>query len=97
VIDMSKVRERERFLDRVISSGDALREALAPYWEQKPKRKQGEHKTAYADRCRPYYEREHEHNAHRTAFVVEAAKQADAMLTNASRAYHDAWRAVSSS
>lgn len=92
LIDIVRVRERGRWLDRVVTSGDALRDALACFGDPRPPKRPGEDKAAYAERCGPWAARRNAHDARRTSFILAARADADALLTAASRRYGEAWR-----
>ncbi len=93
VVSLSDYRERERFLDRVTSSGDAVRTALAAFADPAPRPQPQESRSAFDTRQRSFADRSRAHADRRRAFLDEGRADADAMLTRASRAFHAAWLA----
>lgn len=91
VISLSRAREREAYFDRIITSGDALADAMAPFDGDKPHRADDETREGYALRLRPYDERAASHLARRAEFMLAAKVDAETMLITASRLYHRAW------
>lgn len=93
-IDFSRVREREEYADRFISSGDALTHALlTPFTEAKPVMGSCEPTNAFYARLATFEEKAAQHSETRAAFLVEAKADAERMLSRASRVYHEAWLA----
>jgi hypothetical protein len=91
-IDLSRHRALLLWNDRNTSSADALRHALTPFREpiaQEP----DEHEPAYAARKEARKARQAAHNDRRGAFLTEVRREALVMLSEAERAYHDAWLA----
>lgn len=87
LVDFRRIQEREQYFDRIVSSTDAMRAALAPV--ENPLRGKNESPHDHAERIAS-------HNARRISFIIEAKKEADRMLVRASRAYHEAWLASAS-
>lgn len=88
VVDLGRHRGTDRWLDRVVSSGDAIRHVMGePHVPQRP----GEEREAWNRRRQA---RKDAHAAKRTSFLVQAKYEADMMLTRASVRYHEAWRAT---
>lgn len=80
--DLARHRERVRWADRVLSSGDALRAAIGP-----PRaRTADESKEQYRDDV--YLP----HRTARQAFLTNVKLDANRMLTSASLAFKDAWQ-----
>lgn len=80
-IDLLRVRERRAYFEGVISSGDALRTAMAP-----PRGKR-------EDETKDHY-REHVQapaKAAREALITQIRIEANRMLTDATQAFLDAW------
>lgn len=81
VQDLARHRERVRWADRVLSSGDALRAAFAPP------------RVRTVDESKEQY-REHVYLPHRDArdaFLTHVKLDANRMLTSASLSFKDAW------
>jgi hypothetical protein len=91
VVAAAGVGERERFFDRVISSGDAIHAALRPFGEALRPRGINEHPEIHKARCRAFKERFAAHAARRQAYLDAGRADAAALLTRASRAFHVAW------
>lgn len=83
VVDLALARDRERWVDRMVSSADALREALAPFHSR---RHEGEDKAAWQAR-------RDAHGWRRADFLAAVGRDAGRMLEEAGRAYAEAWRA----
>lgn len=90
-VDLALYRSRLDWAMRSISSGDALRAALAPFSEPMHPPREGETvrdvKAALAART----ERRLRHRDRVAEFASRARGEAYRMLLGAERAYHDAW------
>lgn len=93
IIQLADYRERERFLERVTSSGDAVRAALAPFADAPPRPRPDESRSGFDTRQRAFAERSRAHADRRRSFLDGGRRDADEMLTRASRAYSAAWQA----
>lgn len=82
VVDLNRHRERSRWAERVISSGDALRAATAPARA----RATDEPTEQYRERVSSPWK------AAREVFITGVRIDANRMLTEASTAFADAWR-----
>lgn len=91
VCDLERRRQLLAWTDRAVSSGDALRHALAPFGEPAVVEVPGENKAQHDSRREARDARRKAHDARRKAFLVEARVEATMMLSAAERAYHDAW------
>jgi hypothetical protein len=93
VTDLARHRAQHAWADRMISSGDALRAACAPFREPKPVQGSGEPKVHWMRRCEERNERKRAHEDARASFLTAAKLDANRMLTDASLAFDAAWRA----
>jgi hypothetical protein len=106
MIDLIDARERRERLDRVITSGDALRDALLPFLEPGPSPRwivvaeradhtevRRETGAEVASRRAGRDAREAAHRERREAFLSRVRADAARMLSRAEKAYHDAWLA----
>jgi hypothetical protein len=93
LIDLMSHRAAERYLDAIISSGDALRFVFGGPSEPHPKREPEDEPGAFERRAATWNALRDAHNARRTSFLVQARVEADRLLSDASRAYLAAWRA----
>lgn len=88
LLDFTRHREIEQYLDRQITSGDALTEVFG---ELRVNRMAGQSLDAWK---RHYEERKTYHDSRRVSFRLRAKREACEMLTIASRHYHDAFQEV---
>jgi len=85
---------RRRHLDLVVSSADALRDALSPADESMPVQAPGEPAHEYHARVAERGERRRRSREARAAFVTQARIEAMRMLSAAEADYYTAWSAV---
>lgn len=91
VVDLVAVRERAAWLDRTVSSGDALRAALSAFPEPPPVQKVTESYAAFEARKAARKDRELAWRERRVSFLSAVRGEALRMLSAAEKAYHDAW------
>jgi len=91
VYDLNRRRTAHAWADRVISSGDAIRAALAPFTEPQPEQGPGESRVELERRREARAERKRLHGAAIDAFLVAVKIEANRMLTEASRAFEASW------
>ncbi len=84
----------EASADRIVTSGDALRDALAPFPEAAPRKAPDEPEEAHKARREAWEQRANHHASRRTSFVVRAKAEANVMLVAAEDAYRAAWLAA---
>jgi hypothetical protein len=97
VVDLTRWRAANRYLDKVITSADALQSVFDTYPEPQPKKVPGEEPELHERRRVAWEARRDTHSARRTTFLVEVRVEADRMLTKASRVYWEAWRSLRTS
>ncbi len=93
VIDLNQRRSLLRYYDRIISSSDALRSALAPFGEASVVRTGDEGTLDYEARKEARRGREEAYRQKRSAFLTKAKIQAVKMLAHAEERYHQSWLA----
>ncbi len=93
VVDLSQRRTLLRYYDRIVSSSDALRSALAPFSEPCVVRDEGEGMLDYEARREQRRGREEAFRQKRAAFMTKAKIQAVQMLARAEERYHQSWLA----
>lgn len=91
VIDLARRRAQFEWASKAISSGDAVRHALAAFHEAPCTPLEGEGRLAFEARKEARKERQRAHDAKREAFLLDTKVDARRMLVRAERAYHDAW------
>lgn len=91
VYDLDRRRTAQKWADRVISSGDAIRAALVPFTEPIPEQGPAESRVELERRREARSERKRLHNAAIDAFLLAVKIDANRMLTEASRAFEVAW------
>ena len=96
VVDLNQRRSMIRYYDRIVSSADALRAALAPFSEPLPTPKDGEGHLEYEARREARRNREEAHRNRRSAFLTRAKVEAVKMLARAEEQYHQSWLTTTS-
>lgn len=91
VIDLARRRERFEWATLAISSGDAIRHALAAFHEPPCIPIPGEGRLAFEARKEARKDRQKAHDAKRETFMLDVKIDAYRMLCAAEKAYHDAW------
>lgn len=91
LVNFSAYLESHARADRCISSGDALRHALAVFAEPAPVQAPEEGRLAFEARRAARKERKEQHDNKRSSFLTQVRIQATKMLSRAEKAYHDAW------
>lgn len=91
LIDLIERRDKRAFADRAISSGDALRSALAPFGEPPIVRRENEAVLSFEARKASRKEREAAAREKKEAFLVRAKIEATRVLERAEKRYHEAW------
>jgi len=94
VVNFTRHREGYERAERCISSGDALRSALAIFSEPSPAKVPSENPLLFEQRKAQRKERKEHHDQKRTAFLLRVKIDATRMLSRAERAWHTAWLSV---
>lgn len=94
LVDLTQRRTLLRYYDRIVSSADALRSALAPFSEPSVVRMEGECHQEHEARREARRGREEAHRARRSAFLTRAKIEAVKMLARAEERYHESWLAT---
>lgn len=90
----SPTRERFAWLDGIVTSSDALRDAVAPYTEDMPMQHRSEPDHVYQGRVTARTLRRQAHDARREAFALDVKLATSRVLNHAERQYHAAWMEV---
>jgi hypothetical protein len=93
VVDMALYRARLARADRILTSGDALSAALAPFVEGVPVQASGEGVLAFEARKAARKERQAAHKERIQGFLREVRGEAREMLVGAERRYWISWLA----
>lgn len=93
VVDLARYRAKSEWYDRLLTSGDGLRYAVAPFAEPMPVHGEGENPAHWEARKEERKARRLEHEARIDAFISAVKRDANRMLTAASEAFRDAWQA----
>lgn len=91
ITDLSRVRAYQEWVNRVVTSGDALRAACEAFAEPAPKKDPAEPVHHHEARKAARKEREEAHKNRRNAFLTEARIEAAKLLARAEKRYQDAW------
>lgn len=94
VVDLNQRRTLIRYHDRLLSSGDALRAALAPFSEPLPVRTITESIAEHEARREQRRGREEAYRHKRSVFLSRAKVEAAKMLARAEERYHEMWLAT---
>jgi hypothetical protein len=93
LFDLERARSLRHWHDRNLTSGDALRHALAPFTEPMPVHGEGENHAQWEARKEERRVRRLAHEARAEAFLTDVRRDANRMLTDASHAFQAAWLA----
>ncbi len=90
-IRIDDYRARYERAERLVSSGEALRAALAPFAEAAPAKLEGEGVLAFEARKAARKARQEAHKERLDAFRLEVRSEARALLSDSERRYYQAW------
>jgi hypothetical protein len=91
VVSMAEYKERFARADRILTSGDALADALRPFHEAVIERADGEGVLSFEARKAARKERQAAHKDRVDGFLREVRTEAREMLFDAERKYRAAW------
>lgn len=92
-VDLAIHRQRLAWAERTVSSGDAMRAAMAAFREPMPALLPGESPSSLEVRREARRDRQKAHDARRAAFLLDVKIEARRMLVEAERVYYAAWLA----